>query len=136
MPPTDQNAPAVSGIEGNAVLITGAASGIGRATCLLFARHGAAIVAADANAEGLAQLRVDLGESGSQVSTFVFDAGDPAQCAGLVAEAARQRQPALVRLGPALDEQHLQRVVGDREDRDVDGDREDRVVARVDHAST
>jgi NAD(P)-dependent dehydrogenase (short-subunit alcohol dehydrogenase family) len=90
MPPSDHHAPAISGIEGKAILVTGAASGIGRATCLLFARHGAAIVAADANVKGLAQLLIDIGESGGQVSTFAFDVGDPAQCAALVAEAARR----------------------------------------------
>lgn len=87
MPPSDRNPPATSGIEGKTILVTGAASGIGRATCLLFARHGAAIVAADVNAKGLAQLLDDIGESVGDVSTYVFDAGDPAQCAALVAEA-------------------------------------------------
>jgi len=81
---------AIGAIEGKAILVTGAASGIGRATCLLFARHGANIVAADANAQGLAQLQVDIGESEGKVSTHVFDAGDAAQCAALVAAAAER----------------------------------------------
>lgn len=90
MPTSDHDVPGTSSIKGKAVLVTGAASGIGRATCLLFARHGAAIMAADTNERGLAQLLVDIDESEGQVSTFVFDAGDPAQCAALVAEAARR----------------------------------------------
>jgi NAD(P)-dependent dehydrogenase (short-subunit alcohol dehydrogenase family) len=90
MTPSDHDAPAIPGVAGKAVLITGAASGIGRATCLLFARHGAAIVAADANDKGLAQLLVDIGDAGGQVSTHVFDAADPAQCAALVCEAAQR----------------------------------------------
>lgn len=90
MAPSDNPVPGTAGIQGKAVLVTGAASGIGRATCLLFARAGAAIVAADANGPGLEQLREDLGQRRGQVSTFVFDAGDAGQCAALVATAAQR----------------------------------------------
>lgn len=83
-------APVISSIQGRAIVVTGAASGIGRATCLLFARQGATIVAADANAQGLSQLQTDIGQSGARISTFVFDAGDAAQCAALVAAAAER----------------------------------------------
>ena len=37
-------------LQGKVALITGAGSGIGRETALLFAREGAAIVVADVNA--------------------------------------------------------------------------------------
>lgn len=43
----------VSGIEGRTVVITGAASGIGRALALGFLNDGAKVVAADINGEGL-----------------------------------------------------------------------------------
>ena len=47
-------------LEGKIALITGAASGIGRATVELFAEHGATIVAVDRNAIGLEQLASEL----------------------------------------------------------------------------
>lgn len=37
-------------VEGKVAVITGAGSGVGRAACILFAEHGASVVAADINA--------------------------------------------------------------------------------------
>ena len=49
--------------EQRTAFITGAASGIGRATARLFAGHGWRIAAADLNSQGLHALRDELGES-------------------------------------------------------------------------
>lgn len=59
------------------VLITGAATGIGRATARRFAREGWFIGAGDIDAAGLATLATELGEA--QVLTFPLDVTQPAQ---------------------------------------------------------
>ena len=57
-------------VEGKVALVTGGASGIGRATALTFAREGAKLVIADMNAEGGQQTVHMITESGGE-ATFV-----------------------------------------------------------------
>jgi 3-oxoacyl-[acyl-carrier protein] reductase len=77
----------VSGVKGQAVLVTGAASGIGRAASLLFAAEGASVVVADANADGVRTLAAEIRNSGGNAEPVAFDAGDADQCAALVDKA-------------------------------------------------
>ncbi|MEV8537017.1 SDR family NAD(P)-dependent oxidoreductase [Streptomyces sp. NPDC051211] len=58
-------------------LVTGAASGIGRATALLLARSGARVTAADIDAPGLAALRTELAAEGLGVEVVTGDVSDP-----------------------------------------------------------
>jgi 3-oxoacyl-[acyl-carrier protein] reductase len=63
--------------RGKTILITGAASGIGRATALIFAREGANVVCADINEGGVEetveQINAKFGNSGGQALALAID---------------------------------------------------------------
>ena len=65
------------------VIVTGAASGIGRATALRFAREGARLVLGDVNADALA----DVGREAGGATVMTFDVSDPDACTALVDKA-------------------------------------------------
>ncbi len=67
------------------VLITGAASGMGRAAALRFAREGARVCCADLNGPGVRATAAEITAAGGKVFTTELDVGDPAQCRALVA---------------------------------------------------
>ncbi|WAJ46733.1 SDR family oxidoreductase [Mycobacterium sp. Aquia_216] len=72
---------------GKRSLITGAASGIGRATALLLAAHGAELFLTDRNAEGLAQTVADARALGARVPVHrVLDIADYDQVAAFAAD--------------------------------------------------
>ncbi|MFF4100644.1 SDR family NAD(P)-dependent oxidoreductase [Streptomyces sp. NPDC001903] len=58
-------------------LVTGAASGIGKATALLLARSGARVTAADINGPGVAKLRTELAAEGIGITVVAGDVADP-----------------------------------------------------------
>jgi NAD(P)-dependent dehydrogenase (short-subunit alcohol dehydrogenase family) len=62
---------------GKTILITGAASGIGRATALIFAREGANVVCADINGDGVKEtaerVNAKSGNLGSQALALTID---------------------------------------------------------------
>ena len=60
-------------------VVTGAASGFGRAICLRLAARGARIVASDIDEEGLAETADLIGRAGGQVRTIRCDVRDPEQ---------------------------------------------------------
>ena len=58
---------------GKTILITGAASGIGRATALIFAREGANVVCADINEQGARDTAAAVNDAGSQALALHAD---------------------------------------------------------------
>lgn len=64
-------------VAGKTVFITGAASGMGRATAHLFAHEGANVFATDLNADGLAAVAAEISaDYPDRVEAMGFDVGD------------------------------------------------------------
>lgn len=79
---------------GKRVVITGAASGIGRATALAFARSGAALFVCDLSSEELPRLERDLRGVGASVATaLAVDVGSAEQVSAFCERACAQGAP-------------------------------------------
>lgn len=76
--------------SGQTVLVTGAASGIGRAMAESFAAQGARICALDLNAQALEQTTAELRRQGADVLPLVADVSDPQSMTSAVESAYRQ----------------------------------------------
>ena len=71
-------------------LITGAASGIGRATAVLFAREGSALALADINAEAGQHVAEQIAQAGGRVFFEPMDVTQAADCERLVERVIRE----------------------------------------------
>lgn len=72
---------------GKTVLVTGAASGLGRAASLRFAAEGAKLCLVDLNSDGVAETAASITEAGGEAVTYSGDLGDPVNCAKAVTSA-------------------------------------------------
>jgi NAD(P)-dependent dehydrogenase (short-subunit alcohol dehydrogenase family) len=71
-------------LEGKVALVTGGASGIGRATALAFAREGAKVVLADVAVERCDDTVVQIEEAGGEVFCVETDVSQPDQVEALI----------------------------------------------------
>lgn len=71
-------------------LITGAGSGIGRESALLFAREGAAVVCVDVNGDSAEQTASAVREAGGKAIAVVADVSKSADCEAMIAAAEQE----------------------------------------------
>jgi NAD(P)-dependent dehydrogenase (short-subunit alcohol dehydrogenase family) len=70
--------------EGKVALLTGAASGIGRATAVRLAAEGASVVAADVSEDGLAETATIVRDAGGTITTIPGDVSDAASVQAMI----------------------------------------------------
>ncbi|MAL78583.1 MAG: 3-oxoacyl-ACP reductase [Sneathiella sp.] len=75
-------------IAGKTALITGAASGMGRATAHLFADEGAKVAVIDLNAEGVEKVVSEIRDAGGNARGWQLDVADKAEIEKVVQEVA------------------------------------------------
>jgi NAD(P)-dependent dehydrogenase (short-subunit alcohol dehydrogenase family) len=74
-------------LQGKCAIITGAGSGIGRATALLFAAEGAAVLAVDKTEAAVAETAARITSAGGKAIAVAADAGEEADVQGFVERA-------------------------------------------------
>ncbi len=76
-PELTRHASVASAVAGKTILVTGASSGIGRATALLLARCGATVLLVARGAEQLEQTRQEILAEGGSAHAYTADLADP-----------------------------------------------------------
>ncbi len=77
-------------LEGKVALITGAGSGIGRETALLFGQEGATVVAADLDVTSAQATAAEVEAAGGRCLAVAADVANAAACEAMVAFAERE----------------------------------------------
>jgi 3-oxoacyl-[acyl-carrier protein] reductase len=80
-------------LQNHIAVVTGAASGIGRAIALGFAREGAQVAVLDVNGEGAAKTAAEIGAAGGKAQAFTLDVSDRNACRTVAADVASRVGP-------------------------------------------
>src|SRR6516225_6169169 len=89
-PPPGSLSPTMHPLQGKVVLITGGSSGIGRATALRLAGHGARVVVAARTTAALEQVVREAAERGAEALAVPTDVTEREQCRRAVAAAVER----------------------------------------------
>ena len=73
-------------LKDKVALVTGAASGIGRATAALFGQEGAKVMCADVDGEGAARMARQIADGGGEAASVQADVSRAADCERMVGE--------------------------------------------------
>ena len=92
--PSASEALAAYGLDGKVAVITGAASGIGRATAKLFAATGARVAIFDLNEGGARKVAGEIAETGGQAAGFACDIADESSVQAAFAALEKKWGPA------------------------------------------
>ena len=80
-------------LQDHIAVVTGAASGIGRAIAQGYAREGAQVALLDLNEKAAAEAAQEIRDSGGAAESFVLDVSDRAACVAVAEEVADQVGP-------------------------------------------
>ena len=80
-------------LQGKRALVTGGASGIGKAIAERLAANGAELVLVDLNDEALQRASAELATGGARVKTYVLDVTDTSRITGLKEQIGRDLGP-------------------------------------------
>ena len=80
-------------IAGRTAIVTGAASGMGRATAHLFADEGARVAVVDRDAPGVARVVEEIEKAGGMAAGFPLDVSETAKLSGFVEQVNRRLGP-------------------------------------------
>lgn len=77
-------------VQGKVALVTGGASGIGRATSLIFAREGAKVAVSDLNLDGCEETVAMIKKAGGEAFSVKCDVAKTSQVQAMVAEVVKK----------------------------------------------
>jgi len=80
----------VDKFDGKVAIVTGGASGIGRALCEALGQRGALVIAADLNREGVEEVALTIGQAGGKAHAVRVDVTQPGEVRSLVEEVAHR----------------------------------------------